>query len=104
LLTSFVTPLVIIMHLASALNVLIKLVLLRGRLIIRESGTLKNINMKPFDFDFISATAIAILLILSMHLFSKIKNLQTQIDELKIVVDQKFLPAMIFNKDDFQIR
>ena len=58
--------------------------------------------MKPLDFDFITATAIAILLILCMHLFSKVKSLQTQIDELKIVVDQKFLPAMIL--DDITIR
>ena len=54
--------------------------------------------MKPFDFDAIAATAIAILLILCMHLFSKVKNLQTQIDELRIIVDQKFLPAMILEQ------
>ncbi len=71
---------------------------------IKESETPKNTNMKPFDFNFIAATAIAILLILCMHLFSKVKNLQTQIDELKIIVDQKFLPAMIFDKNDFEVR
>lgn len=34
----------------------------------------------------------------------RIVNLQTQVDELRIVVNQKFLPAMIFNKEDFNIR
>lgn len=54
--------------------------------------------MKPLDFDFIAGTAIAILLILTMHLFSKVKNMQTQINELRIIVDQKFLPAMILEQ------
>lgn len=34
----------------------------------------------------------------------KYRNLQTQIDELRIIVNQKYLPAMIFNKEDFNIR
>lgn len=56
------------------------------------------------DADIMVTTAIAVLFILTMHLFSKVKNLQTQIDELKIVVDQKFLPAMIFDRTDFEVR
>jgi hypothetical protein len=44
--------------------------------------------MKPFDLDCIVATAIAILLILCMHLFSKTKSLQTQVDELTIIVNE----------------
>lgn len=60
--------------------------------------------MKPLDFDFIAATAIAILLILTMHLFVKIRTLQTQIDELKIVVDQRVLPAMMLDNTVFSIR
>ena len=34
----------------------------------------------------------------------RIKNLQTQIDELRIIVDQKFLPAMMLDKTVFGVR
>ena len=34
----------------------------------------------------------------------QIKSLQTQIDELRIVVDQKFLPAMMLDKTVFGVR
>lgn len=34
----------------------------------------------------------------------RIKDLQTQVDELRIIVNQKYLPAMIFNKNDFNVR
>ena len=47
---------------------------------------------------------LAMLILLSTILFTEVKDLQTQIDELKIVVDQKFLPAMIFNRDEFNVR
>jgi hypothetical protein len=33
-----------------------------------------------------------------MILFAENKSLQTQINELKIIVDQKFLPAMILEQ------
>jgi low affinity Fe/Cu permease len=91
------------MPLVSDLNVLIKLVLLRGRPIIKESAMLKNINMK-FDLDIMYAFVLCMLVVVFTLQSRDIKNLQTQIDELKIVVDQKFLPAMIFNENDFQVR
>jgi hypothetical protein len=34
----------------------------------------------------------------------QIKSLQTQIDELRIVVDQKFLPAVMLDKTIFGVR
>lgn len=34
----------------------------------------------------------------------RIVNLQTQVDELRIIVNQKFLPAMIFDREDINIR
>ena len=34
----------------------------------------------------------------------KNRELQTQIDELKIIVNERFLPAMILDKNDFNIR
>lgn len=45
---------------------------------------------------------IGMLIILFVIHFKQTKELQTQIDELKIIVNQKFLPAMIL--DDLQIR
>ena len=91
------------MPLVSDLNVLIKLVLPRGRPIIKESAMLKNINMK-MDLDIMYAFVLCMLIVLFTLQAREIKNLQTQVDELKIVVDQKFLPAMIFNENDFQVR
>ena len=34
----------------------------------------------------------------------RIKSLQAQIDELTIVVNQRFLPAMIFDKHNLTVR
>jgi hypothetical protein len=34
----------------------------------------------------------------------RIKDLQTQVDELTIVVSQRFLPAMIFDKHNLTVR
>lgn len=48
--------------------------------------------------DTIVATAIGILLFLAYVLFKETKSLQTQINELRIIVDQKFLPAMILEQ------
>lgn len=91
------------MPLAGALNVLIKLVLPRGRPIIKESAMLKSINMK-FDLDIMYAFVLCMLVIIFTLQAREIKNLQTQISELKIVVDQKFLPAMILDREDFTVR
>ena len=57
-----------------------------------------------FDLDIMYMAVLAMLILLSTILFTEVKDLQTQIDELKIVVDQKFLPAMIFNRDEFNVR
>lgn len=34
----------------------------------------------------------------------RIKDLQTQVDELRIVVNERFLPAMIFDKENLTVR
>jgi hypothetical protein len=60
--------------------------------------------VKAFDFDCVVATAIAILLILCMHLYDKTKELQTQIDELTIITNERFLPALIFDKYNLELR
>jgi hypothetical protein len=57
-------------------------------------------------------TAILILLALGLftgsavegHQHRRIKALQTQVDELRIIVNQKFLPAMILDKENLGIR
>jgi hypothetical protein len=57
-------------------------------------------------------TAILILLALGLITGSavselqhrRIKALQTQVDELRIIVNQKFLPAMILDKENLGIR
>jgi hypothetical protein len=50
------------------------------------------------DIDLMYGCVIGMLLILVVILFKETKTLQTQIDELKIIVDQKFLPAMILEE------
>ncbi len=50
------------------------------------------------DLDILFGCVISILLLLIMILFAENKSLQTQINELKIIVDQKFLPAMILEQ------
>jgi len=63
------------------------------------------------DPDIIYASIIALLMLGVTLLIADVrdlkiqaKELQTQIDELKIVVDQKFLPAMIFDKENLHVR
>ena len=34
----------------------------------------------------------------------RIKDLQTQVDELRIIVNERFLPAMIFDKENLTVR
>lgn len=64
---------------------------------------LKNINMK-FDLDIIYAFVLCMLIVIFTFQSSEIKKLQTQVDELKIIVDQRFLPAMILDREDFTVR
>jgi hypothetical protein len=47
-----------------------------------------------------------ILLLFTMDIMQIIKNrnLQTQIDELTLIVNEKFLPALILDKTNFNVR
>ena len=56
------------------------------------------------DLDIMYTAVLALLMLLVMILFVEIKDLQTQVKELEIIVNQKFLPAMIFDKTDFDVR
>ena len=51
-------------------------------------------------------TLCLILLLFVMDGLQILKNreLQTQIDELKIIVNERFLPAMILDKNYFNVR
>jgi hypothetical protein len=51
-----------------------------------------------FDLDIMFGCLIGMLIVLMVIHFKQTKELQTQIDELKIIVDQKFLPAMILEE------
>ena len=53
---------------------------------------------------FCACFALTFLLIMHVAQQKRINELQIQIDELKIVADQRFLPAMIFDKTDFYVR
>jgi len=53
---------------------------------------------------FCACFALLFLLIMHVAQQKRINELQIQLDELKIVADQKFLPAMIFDKTDFYVR
>lgn len=48
-----------------------------------------------FELAILFGMIISMLLLLVVILFKETKQLQVQIDELRIIVDQKFLPAMI---------
>ena len=62
------------------------------------SGMLKTTR------EIITLCLILLLFMLEGLQIFKNRNLQTQIDELKIIVNERFLPAMIFNKNDFNVR
>jgi len=70
---------------------------------IKESEMLKNINMK-FDLDIMYAFVLCMLVVVFVLQSREIKTLQTQIDELRIIVDQKYLPALIFDKYNLMLR
>lgn len=55
-----------------------------------------------FDIDIMYAFVLCMLIVLFTLQARDVKNLQIQINELKIIVDQKFLPAMIL--EDISIR
>jgi len=50
------------------------------------------------NLDIAYTAVLGLLLLLSCILFKETKDLQTQINELRIIVDQKFLPAMILDE------
>jgi hypothetical protein len=54
--------------------------------------------MKNIDYFFFIIIPIAMLLTIDIQQTFKNRELQTQIDELKIIVDQRFLPAMILEQ------
>jgi len=49
------------------------------------------------DLDILFGMIICMLLILVVILFKETRGLQTQIDELSLVMNQKFLSSMIIN-------
>ena len=57
-----------------------------------------------FDLDIMYGLVLAMLIVLYTIQARDTKKLQTQIDELRIIVDQKFLPAMIFDKENLMVR
>ena len=63
---------------------------------------MQNQSSTPFILSTISVFVVLVLAVILTD--KKITNLQTQIDELKIIVDQKFLPAMIFDKYNLEVR
>lgn len=51
-----------------------------------------------FDLDIMFGLLLAMLIVLYTLQAKQAKELQTQINELRIIVDQKFLPAMILEQ------
>lgn len=92
------------MHLKK-LNAHIKLVLLGGRPIIRGKEMLKNTKDENLIF-VVFCGCFALLFIFAMHFSQqrRLVELQTQIDELRIIVDQRFLPAMILDREHLMPR
>ena len=54
--------------------------------------------------EIITLCLILLLFMLEGLQIFKNRELQTQIDELKIIVNECFLPAMILDKNDFNVR
>lgn len=54
--------------------------------------------------EIITLCLILLLFVLQGLQILKNRELQAQIDELKIVVNERFLPAMILDREDFNIR
>jgi hypothetical protein len=57
-----------------------------------------------FDLDIMYAFVLCMLVVVFVLQSREIKTLQTQIDELRIIVDQKYLPALIFDKYNLMLR
>lgn len=55
---------------------------------------------------YIFVGCFALLFLLMMHLVQqkKLVELQTQIDELKIITNQRVLPAMILDRESLNVR
>jgi deoxyadenosine/deoxycytidine kinase len=53
---------------------------------------------------FVGCFAVLFFLVMHLHQQKKLVELQTQIDELRIIVDQKFLTSMIFDKENLMLR
>ena len=55
---------------------------------------------------YLFCACFALMIMSVMHVVQqkRINELQTQIDELKIIIDQKFLPALILDKQAFMLR
>jgi len=51
-----------------------------------------------FDLDILFGTVLGILIILTTIQFKEKQNLQIQIDELRLLFNQKFLKEMVVNK------
>jgi hypothetical protein len=53
---------------------------------------------------FVGCFAVLFLLVMHLHQQKLLVDLQTQILELKIIIDQKFLPALILDRSEFNVR
>lgn len=58
--------------------------------------------MKP-KLDIMFGIIIAMLIVLYTIQFKHYKNLQTQVDELRVLFNEKFLQEMVVNKPMFRI-
>ena len=87
-------------------NVHTNLALLQARLITRASEMLKNINMNDDRIFYLFCACFALMIMSILHVTQqkRINALQVQMDELKILTDQTFLPAIIFDETNFNGR
>ena len=87
-------------------NVHTNLALLQARLTTRASEMLKNINMNDDRIFYLFCACFALMIMSILHVTQqkRINVLQVQMDELKILTDQTFLPAIIFDETNFNGR
>lgn len=67
---------------------------------------LKNINMNDDRIFYLFCACFALMIMSVMHVVQqkKINDIQLQVDELKIIVDQKFLPSLILDTKNLMVR
>jgi hypothetical protein len=73
-----------------------------GSMITSITRTMTTMKTTDILFSFTITLIVFVLMLSSLAKSKKIKELETRMDELTVIVNQKYLPAMIL--DDLKVR